>query len=68
MVHDLLYDTDLQFIYRENGRYDDLIMQLVNQIMGNIDRIHKNGNSEDETTNFKDFESFMTNIFSKSYD
>jgi hypothetical protein len=30
LTNDFFYNTDLEFSFREDGRYDDLIMRLIN--------------------------------------
>ena len=52
------------FEYRENGRYDDLIMRLLNEIMTRCD----GKTQEDESSNFEKFDKLMTEIFEKSYE
>ena len=38
MTNDFFYYTDIEFAFRENGRYDDLIMRVMNEIMGKVNQ------------------------------
>jgi hypothetical protein len=35
--NDYMYSSEVAFEYRESGRYDDLIMRLINEIMERCD-------------------------------
>jgi hypothetical protein len=60
--NDYFFTSDIRFEYREGGRYDDLIMNLLNEIMARVDDPSLS-NSESGLSNFKEFENFMTQIF-----
>lgn len=37
VANDYLFTSDIYFEYRESGRYDDIIMNLLNELMTRID-------------------------------
>lgn len=55
--------TSLIFEFREEGNYNDLIMAMMNDLMQFIDN-----ETEDDKTNYTDFEEFVTSIFEKVED
>jgi hypothetical protein len=61
--NDYIYSSEVSFEYREDGRYEDLIMRLINELM-------KRCNAEDRSgdTNYKVFENMMEETFKKSFD
>jgi hypothetical protein len=52
--NDYMYSSDIAFEYRKNGRYDDLIMKLLNEIMTRCDA-PSSPNDADSISNYKEF-------------
>jgi hypothetical protein len=65
--NDYMYSSDIAFEYRENGRYDDLIMRLINEVMTRCDA-PSSPNDEYSISNYKQFSELMKSTFEKSYD
>ncbi len=63
LENDYLFSSDVVFEYRDSGRYDDLIMRLLNEIMTRCDE-----KNDVKGSNFEQFEKIMTEIFEKSYE
>ncbi len=63
LENDYVYSSEVSFEYRKDGRYEDLIMRLINELM-------KRCNAEDRSgdTNYKVFENMMEETFKKSFD
>lgn len=69
LSNDYFHSSNISFEYRENGRYDDVIMMLLNEIMAKVDGKFVGGeNNNKETSNFLEFKGLMTEIFEKSFD
>lgn len=58
-TNDYFFTSDIRFEYREDGRYDDIIMTLMNELMQRSDNSIFS-NSTNKISNFKDFENMMT--------
>ena len=63
LPNNYLNDSKVVFEFRESGNYNDLIMQMINEVMGKIDEP-----AHEETSNYQDFESFMSSLFEKVED
>lgn len=67
MANDYFFSSEINFEFRQSGRYDDLIMRFINEILTKIDvKVAPDQNSE--LTMFKEFENNMSGIFEKSFD
>ena len=54
LANDYFFSSDIHFEYRESGRYDDLIMRLINEVLTKID-MKVSVNETSDLTLFKDF-------------
>lgn len=59
--NDYFYTSSIQFSYRENGNYNDLIMRVLNDLMQRIDLVEEG----DTLSPYKSFEAEMTSFFEK---
>ena len=60
--NDYFFTSDICFEYRESGRYDDVIMTLLNELMERTDKPSLS-KSDNQLSNYKQFENMMTQIF-----
>ena len=65
--NEYIYSSNVKFEYREDGRYDDLIMRLLNEIMTRCDE-NSSSNDGQGLSNYKEFENLMAKTFEKSFD
>lgn len=63
LSNNFMVSTNVAFEFREDGNYNDLIMQFINEIKGTLDQ-----KSHRKRTNYRDFEDFMTTLFEKVTD
>ncbi len=61
--NDYIFSSEIYFENRADGRYEDLIMKLINEIMKRCNAEHQSGD-----TNYKAFEKLMEETFKKSFD
>ncbi len=69
--NDYIYSSKVYFGYRADGRYEDLIMELVNEIMKRCDEeilLKDKDKSQGTIPNYKVFENLMSQTFEKSFD
>jgi hypothetical protein len=69
--NDYIYSSKVYFGYRKDGRYEDLIMELVNEIMRRCDEeivLKDKDKSQGTIPNYKAFENLMSQTFEKSFD
>jgi hypothetical protein len=60
--NDYFFTSDICFEYRESGRYDDVIMTLLNELMERTDK-PSFSKLDSQNSNYKQFENMMTQIF-----
>lgn len=63
LTYDFFFNSNITLEYRENGNYNDIIMQVLNEIISLADSPHS-----PDTTVFKDFDNFITGLFDQVYD
>ena len=59
LAHNYFANSQLVFTWRENGNYNDLIMRMLNDVLGKIDQ----KSPFEKGSNFADFKQFMTILF-----
>ena len=59
LAHNYFATSQIVFDWRESGNYNDLIMQMVNDVVLRIDERSLLGRG----SNFSDFKKFMTSVF-----
>lgn len=63
LTYDFFFNSSITLEFRENGNYNDIIMQVLNEIISLADSPHS-----PDTTIFKDFDNYITGLFDKVYD
>jgi hypothetical protein len=65
--NDYVYSSAVAFEFRQSGRYEDLIMRFINEMMTRCD-VEVPSKENDSLTNYKDFYNVMDETFRKSFD
>lgn len=60
LSNDFFYNSNIPLEYRESGNYNDIIMQVLNELISLADST-KGG--QEQVTVFKDFDNYITDLF-----